>query len=82
MLNQSINNNNTLAAHQPQHGLQMQSGPPMYDHMLQNPMNGNLKGPSAADYIYMNQHAHHMNMAQNQYMPSRNNVSSMNCDQD
>lgn len=76
MMNQSMNNNNTLAAHQPQHGLPMQSGPPMYDHMLQNQMNGNLKGPSAAEYIYLNQqHPHHMNMAQNQYMPSRNNVS-------
>ena len=80
MMNQSINNTNTLAAHQqPQHGLPMQqSGPPMYDHMLQNPMNGSLKGPSAAEFIYLNQqHPHHMNMAQNQYMPSRNNVSSV-----
>lgn len=70
MLNQSMNNS------QPQHGLPMQSGPPMYDHMLQNPMNGNLKGHSAAEFIYLNQqHPHHMNMAQNQYaMPSRNNV--------
>jgi hypothetical protein len=76
MLNQSMNNSNTLAAHQQQHGLPMQSGPPMYDHMLPNPMNGSLKGPSAAEFIYLNQqHPHHLNMAQNQYMPSRNNVS-------
>lgn len=75
MLNQSMNNSNTLAAHQPQHGLPMQSGPPMYDHMLPNPMNGNLKGPSAAEFIYLNQqHPHHLNMTQNQYMASRNNV--------
>lgn len=76
MLNQSMNNANSLAAHQPQHGLPMQSGPPMYDHMLQSQMNGNLKGPSAAEFIYLNQqHPHHLNMNQNQYMPSRNNVS-------
>jgi hypothetical protein len=75
MLNQPMNNSNTLATHQQQHGLPMQSGP-MYDHMLQNPMNGSLK--SAADFIYLNQqHPHHLNMAQNQYMPSRNNVSLM-----
>jgi hypothetical protein len=77
MLNQQMNNSNSLATHQPQHGLPMQSGP-MYDHMLQNQMNGSLKGPSATDFIYLNQqHAHHLNMAQNQYMPSRNNVSLM-----
>lgn len=76
MLNQSMNNSNSLGNHQQQHGLQMQSGPPMYDHMLQNQMNGSLKGPSAAEFIYLNQqHPHHLNMAQNQYMPSRNNVS-------
>jgi hypothetical protein len=70
MLNQSMNVNQ-----------QMQSGPPMYDHMLQNPMNGSLKGPSAAEFIYLNQqHPHHLNaMAQNQYtMPSRNNVRKIN----
>jgi hypothetical protein len=70
MLNQSMNVNQ-----------QMQSGPPMYDHMLQNPMNGSLKGPSAAEFIYLNQqHPHHLNaMAQNQYtMPSRNNVREIN----
>lgn len=75
MLNQSMNNSNTLGPQQ--HGmqnLQMQSGPgPMYEHML-NPMNGNMKGHS--DFIYMNQqHPHPLNMPQNQYMPSRNNVS-------
>ncbi|CRK98539.1 CLUMA_CG011890, isoform A [Clunio marinus] len=77
MLNQSMNNNNTMNAHQPQHGMPMQSGPPMYDHMLQNPLNGNLKGASAAEFIYLNQqHPHHLNMAQNQYMASRSNITS------
>lgn len=70
MLNQSMNNSNTLG--HTQHGMQMQSGPPMYEHML-NPMNGNMKGHS--DFIYLNQqHPHPLNMPQNQYMPSRNNV--------
>lgn len=81
MLNQSMNNNNTMAAHQAQHGLPIQSGhPQMYDHMLQNAMNGNMqKGPSGPEFIYSqhpHQHPHHLNMAQNQYM--RNNVSHPN----
>lgn len=80
MLNQTMNmNSNNLAAHHQQHGMPpLQSGPPpMYDHMLPNPMNG-LQKPS--EFIYLNQqHApppHHLNQlaAQNQYMPSRNNV--------
>lgn len=83
MLSQAMNmnNSNTLTAAHHQHGMQpIQSGhPPMYDHMLQNPMNGLQKGPS--EFIYLNQqHApppHHLNQlaAQNQYLPSRNNVS-------
>lgn len=79
MMNQSMNNSNTLTAHQTQHGLQMQSAPQMsYEHMLQNPMNSNMKGPGAADYIYLNQqHPHPLNMPQNQYMPSRNNVNNI-----
>lgn len=77
MMNQTMNNSNTLTSHQGQHGLPMQSGPPMsYEHMLPNPMNGNMKTPGASDYIYLNQqHPHPMNpMSQSQYMPSRNNV--------
>lgn len=79
MLNQTMNNTNTLAAHHHQHGMPgPPHGPPMYDHMLQqNPMNGMQKGPS--EYIYLNQqHPHHLNQqlaAQNQYHQSRNNVS-------
>jgi hypothetical protein len=79
MLNQTINmnNTNTLAAHHQQHGMPP-GHPSMYDHMLN--LNGIQKGPS--EFIYLNQqHAapppHHMNQlaAQNQYLPSRNNVS-------
>lgn len=77
MMNQSMNNNsNALTAHQSQHGMQMQSALPMsYEHMHQNAMNNNMKGPGATDFIYLNQqHPHPLNMPQNQYMPSRNNV--------
>lgn len=80
MLNQNMNNSNTLAPHHHQHGMPPgpPHGPPMYDHMLPpNPMNGMQKGPS--EFIYLNQqHPHHLNQqlaAQNQYLQSRNNVS-------
>jgi hypothetical protein len=81
MLSQTMNNANSLAAHHQQHGMPLQSGPPMYD-MLPNPtMNGLQKGPS--EFIYLNQQhpppPHHLSQltAQNQYMPSRNTVSHM-----
>lgn len=78
MMNQTMSNSNALTPHQAQHSMQHQSVPSMpYEHMLQNPMNGNMKAPGAADYIYLNQqHPHPINMTQSQYLTSRNNVSS------
>ncbi|XP_070493256.1 maternal protein pumilio-like isoform X2 [Chironomus tepperi] len=74
MLSQTMNMNNS--AHH-QHGVQA-GPPPMYDHNMMNPMNGLQKGPS--EFIYLNQqHApppHHLNQLQNQYLPSRNNITS------
>lgn len=67
-------NMNNSAHHQP-------GPPPMYDHNMMNPMNGLQKAPS--EFIYLNQqHApppHHLNQLQNQYLPSRSNVSQAIC---
>lgn len=77
MLNQTMNMNSSTH----QHGVQP-GHPPMYDHNMINPMNGIQKAPS--EFIYLNQqHApppHHLNQltAQNQYLPSRSNVSISN----